>query len=63
MSKLDLVEKSGGPVSCFKHGFILNYLVWREHGEVETTIELNGDQDVDRMDDMVDDIRNEYPEL
>jgi hypothetical protein len=47
----------------FKHGFMLNYLVWREHGEVETTIESNGDQDVDRMDDMVDDIRNEYPEL
>jgi hypothetical protein len=40
-----------------------NYLVWREHGEVETTVESDGDQDVDRMDDMVDDIRNEYPEL
>jgi hypothetical protein len=47
----------------FKHGFMPNYLVWREHGEVETTIESDGDQDVDRMDDMVDDIRNEYPEL
>jgi hypothetical protein len=40
-----------------------NYLVWHEHGEVETTVELDGDQDVDRMDNMVDDIRNEYPEL
>jgi hypothetical protein len=47
----------------FKHGFMLNYLVWREHGEVVTTIESDGDQDVDQMDDMVDDIRNEYPEL
>ena len=47
----------------FKHGFMPNYLVWREHGEVETTVESDGDQDVDRMDDMVDDIRNEYPEL
>jgi hypothetical protein len=24
-----------------------NYLVWHEHGEVETTIESDGDQDVD----------------
>jgi hypothetical protein len=47
----------------FKHGFMLNYLVWHEHGEVETTIESDGDQDVDRMDDMVDDNRNEHPEL
>jgi hypothetical protein len=46
-----------------KHGFMPNYLVWREHGEVETTIESDGDQDVDRMEDMVDDIRNEYPKL
>jgi hypothetical protein len=30
---------------------------------VETTVELDGDQDVDRMDNMVDDIRNEYIEL
>jgi hypothetical protein len=47
----------------FKHGFMPNYLVWCERGEVETTVESDGDQDVDRMDDMVDDIRNEYPEL
>jgi hypothetical protein len=45
-----------------KHGFMPNYLVWREHGEVETIVESKGDQDVDRMDDMVDGIRNEYPE-
>jgi hypothetical protein len=47
----------------FKHGFMTNYLIWREHGEVETTVESDEDQDVDQMDDMVDDIRNEYPEL
>jgi hypothetical protein len=47
----------------FKHGFMPNYLVCREHGEVETTVESDRNQDVDRMDDMVDDIRNEYPEL
>jgi hypothetical protein len=40
-----------------------NYLVWCEHGEVETTVVSDRDEDVDRMDDMVDDIRNEYPEL
>jgi hypothetical protein len=47
----------------FKHGFMPKYLVWREHGEVKTTVESDGDQDVDRMDDMVDGIRNEYLEL
>jgi hypothetical protein len=47
----------------FKHGFMLHYLVWHEHGEVETTVESDGDQDVDQIYDMVDDIRNEYLEL
>jgi enoyl reductase-like protein len=63
MSKLDSVEKVEVSYHAFKHGFMPNYLLWREHGEVETTVESDGDQDVDRMDDMVDDIRNEYPEL
>jgi hypothetical protein len=40
-----------------------NYLVWHEHGEVDHTIESDGDQDVDRMEEMLDDIRNEYLEL
>jgi hypothetical protein len=57
------LKKVGVSYHVFKHGFMLNYLVWCEHGEVETTVESDGDQDVDRMDDMVDDIRNEYPEL
>jgi hypothetical protein len=64
MSELDSVEKSGGLVSCFQTWlFMPNYLVWSEHGELETTVESDGDQDVDQMADMVDDIRNEYPEL
>jgi hypothetical protein len=33
----------------FKHGFMPNYLVWHEHGEVDHTIESDGDQNVDRM--------------
>jgi hypothetical protein len=40
-----------------------NYLVWLEHGEVDHNIESDGDLDVDRMEEMLDDIRNEYPEL
>jgi hypothetical protein len=39
----------------FKHGFMSNYLVWHEHGEVDHTIESDGDQDVDRMEEMLDD--------
>jgi hypothetical protein len=31
----------------FKHGFMPNYLVCREHGEVETIVKSDGDQDVD----------------
>jgi hypothetical protein len=56
MSELDSVEKTEVLYHVFKHGFMPNYVVWREHGEVETTIESDRDQDVDRMDDMVDDI-------
>jgi len=40
-----------------------NYLVWHEHGEVDHTIESDGDLDVDRMEKMLDDNRNENPEL
>ena len=47
----------------FKHGFMPNYLVRHEHGEVDHTIESDGDQDIDRMEEMLDDIRNEYPDL
>ena len=47
----------------FKHGFMPNYLVWHEHGEVDHTIESDGDQDLDQMEEMLDDIRNECLEL
>jgi hypothetical protein len=41
-----------------KKGFMSNYLLWHQHGEVQpTTIdESDGNDDVDRMDDMVADI-------
>jgi hypothetical protein len=41
----DLIRLKKAEVSyhVFKHGFMPNYLVWREHGEVETTVELVGD--------------------
>jgi hypothetical protein len=41
-----------------KKGFISNYLLWKQHGEVQPTVadESDGNDDVDRMDDMVADI-------
>jgi hypothetical protein len=44
-------------------GFMLNYLVWREHGEVEPPVigaELDKNEDDDQMDEMVADIGREY---
>ena len=46
-----------------KYGFNPDYLVWHEHGEVDAPPELNTDEDIDRMEDMLDDIRHEYPTL
>jgi hypothetical protein len=45
-----------------KHGFLLNYLVWHQHGEVQapTPAESDGSDDEDRMDDMIADIGVEY---
>jgi hypothetical protein len=45
-----------------KKEFMLNYLVWHQHGEVQptVTIESDGIDDVDRMDDMVANIENGY---
>jgi hypothetical protein len=44
------------------HGFMLNYLVWHQHGEVEApaTTESDESDDEDRMDDMIADIGMEY---
>jgi hypothetical protein len=45
-----------------KKVFMLNYLVWHQHGEVQppTTTESDGNDDEDRMDDMIADIGMEY---
>jgi hypothetical protein len=40
-----------------------NYLVWRDHGEVEPSVvgaELDENEDDDRMDEMLADIGREY---
>jgi hypothetical protein len=38
-----------------------NYLVWRDHGEAEELpIESDGNEDEDRIDEMVADIGREY---
>jgi hypothetical protein len=45
-----------------KHGFMLNYLVWHQHGEVQAAAptESDGINDEDRMDHMIADISMEY---
>jgi hypothetical protein len=44
-----------------KKGFMLNYLLWHQHGEVQPAVanESNGNNDVNRMDDMVAHIERE----
>jgi hypothetical protein len=45
-----------------KKGFMSNYLLWHQYGEVQPAVadESNGNDDVDRMDDMVADIGMGY---
>jgi hypothetical protein len=45
-----------------KKGFIANYLLWHQHGEMRPAVadESNGNDDVNRMDDMVADIGRGY---
>jgi hypothetical protein len=45
-----------------KKGFMSNYLLWHQHGEVQHAIadESDGNDDVDRMDDMVAEIGRGY---
>jgi hypothetical protein len=45
-----------------KKGFRLKYLLWHQHGEVQHAVadESDGNDDVNRMDDMVADIRRGY---
>jgi hypothetical protein len=41
-----------------KHGFMPNYLVWHQHGELHA--ESDGSDDEDQMDDMIANIGIEY---
>jgi hypothetical protein len=45
-----------------KKGFMSNYLLWHQHGEVQPMVadESDGNDDVDQMDDMVVDIGRGY---
>jgi hypothetical protein len=45
-----------------KHEFMSNYLVWHQHGEVQTVAlaKLDGSNDEDQMDDVIADIGMEY---
>jgi hypothetical protein len=45
-----------------KHKFMLNYLVWHQHGEVQAAAPTESDEsnNEDRMDDMIADIGMEY---
>jgi hypothetical protein len=49
-------------LTLLKKGFMLNYLLWHQHEEVQHTVadESDGNDDVDRMDDMVADIGRGY---
>jgi hypothetical protein len=42
------------------YGFKLDYLVWHEQGEVDAPAESDIDEDIDRMEDMLDSITHEY---
>jgi hypothetical protein len=45
-----------------KKGFMVNYLLWHQHGEVRSAVadESDGNDDIDQMDDMVADIESGY---
>jgi hypothetical protein len=50
-------------VHLCKKGFMSNYLVWRDHGEVEPpaiSTESDGNEDDDQIDEMIADIGREY---
>jgi hypothetical protein len=50
-------------VHLCQEGFMSNYLVWRDHGEVEPSVigaESDRNEDDDRMDEMLADIGREY---
>jgi hypothetical protein len=45
-----------------KKRFMSNYLLWHQHGDMQPTVavELDGNDDVDRMDDIVANIGRRY---
>jgi len=47
-------------VHLCKDGFMPEYLVWHEHGELEHASESDGNDDEDRMDEMIADVGREY---
>jgi hypothetical protein len=48
-------------IHLYQEGFMPNYLAWHDHGEAdELPIESDGNEDNDRMDEMVVDISREY---
>jgi hypothetical protein len=57
------LDKFDLSIHICKYGFKPDYLVWHEHGEVDAPLGSNTDKDVDKMEDMLDDIRHEYPAL
>jgi hypothetical protein len=58
------LKKDDLSIHLCKYGFKPDYVVWREHGEVDAPADvLDMDEDEDRMEDMLEDIRHEYPAL
>jgi hypothetical protein len=57
MNKFDIL------IHICKYCFKPDYLVSRDHGEVDAPPESEVHEDVDQMEDMLDDIGHEYPAL
>jgi hypothetical protein len=57
-----IVKRCAHAVGVAIEGFMPDYLVWHQHGEVQppTAVESDGNDDEDRMDDMIADIGMEY---
>jgi hypothetical protein len=57
-----MLSEYGMSAHLTKKGFMSNYLLWHQHGEVRPVIvnESDGNDDVDRMNDMVADIGRGY---
>ena len=57
-------DKRGVTLHLCKNGFVPGYEVWDRHGEssrrVSTQMEVDDGEDVDRLDQMVDDLQPEF---